>query len=116
MKTTYKLKENEFSPATIHPGEYILDELRARKMKQKELAVLTETSNSVLNEIIKWKRKISIPLAFKLERVLGISAETWLNMQRLYEKQIAYDKTTELLSRMEIPKKGHLSLIKAAIQ
>ena len=116
MKTTFKLKENEFSPQAIHPGDYLLDELRARKMKQKELAGFTDTSNTILNEIIKGKRKISIPFAFKLEKALGISAETWLNLQRLYEKQIAYEKTTELLSRMKIPKKRQLSLIKAVIQ
>ena len=116
MRTTFRLRENEFASVSVHPGEHILDELRARKMKQKDLAELAGISNTILNEIIKGKRKISIPFAFKLEKVFGISAETWLNLQRLYDKQQTYQKTSELLSRMKIPKKRHLSLIKAAFQ
>jgi addiction module HigA family antidote len=113
MKKNLRLRNNEFSPDAVHPGEFLADELRARKIKQKDLAEKIKMNGTILNEIIKGKRRISIPLALKLERALGISAETWLNLQQRYEKQIAHQKTKVLLSKLKVPQRRHLSLIKS---
>ncbi len=115
MKTPITLLKNEFSPEAIAPGEHLFDELRARKVKQKELAKMTGISNTALNEIIKGKRKISLPVAMKLEKALGISAETWLNLQNLYDRHKSFIKTKELLHNMKVPSHRHDSLLKASL-
>lgn len=44
---------------------------------------------SQLNEIIKGKRGISADLALSLESELGVDAEIWLNLQKMYELDVA---------------------------
>ena len=72
-----------------HPGELIKDELRERNMSQKELAQHTGIKPSVLNETIKGKRAISLNVAVALEKVLGISADYWMNLQMQYNLDTA---------------------------
>ena len=64
-----------------HPGELIKDELKERNMTQKQLAELTGIKPSVLSETINVKRSISLNVAVALEKVLGIPAEVWMNLQ-----------------------------------
>lgn len=72
-----------------HPGELIKDELHERDMSQKELAQQTGIKPSVLNEIIKGKRAISLKVAVSLEKILGISADYWMNLQMQYNLDTA---------------------------
>lgn len=67
------------------PGEYIIDELEARGMKQVDLANELSLSKSEINLIIHGKRSITVPIAIKLERVFGIDAEFWMNLQIKYD-------------------------------
>jgi HTH-type transcriptional regulator/antitoxin HigA len=46
-----------------------------RKLKQKDLALLLDESNSRISEILNGKRKVSIDIARKLFKVLDIPAE-----------------------------------------
>lgn len=68
-----------------HPGELIKDELKERKMTQKQLANETGIKPSVLSETINGKRSISLNVAVALERVLGIPADMWMNLQTQYD-------------------------------
>jgi addiction module HigA family antidote len=67
-----------------HPGEMIKDELKERRMTQKQLANETGIKTSVLSETINGKRSISLNVAIALERALGIPADVWMNMQTQY--------------------------------
>lgn len=71
-----------------HPGEILKDEIKERGIKQKEFASLIGMSPSHFNEIIKGSRNISIEIAEKLEQVLGISGEFWLNAQAGYDYDV----------------------------
>ena len=68
-----------------HPGMMIKDELKARMMTQKQLATEMGVNPSVLSETIHGKRSVSVAMATKLEKCLGIPAEIWLNLQSQYE-------------------------------
>ena len=68
-----------------HPGEMIKDELKERNMTQKQLSELTGIKPSVLSETINGKRSISLNVAVALEKVLGIPAEVWMNLQTQYD-------------------------------
>lgn len=67
-----------------HPGEMIKDELKERKMTQKQLATETGIKTSVLSETINGKRSISLNVAVALENALGIPTDVWMNMQTQY--------------------------------
>ena len=70
-------------------GDILSDELYARRMTQKEFAVRTGIQPTVVNEIIKGKRRINPDYAVKFELVLGVDAEFWLTAQMNYDlKQV----------------------------
>lgn len=81
---TISIKNLVPSNAT-HPGEHLLDEIEARGIRQKDLAMEMDIPKSTLNEIIKGKKNITIDIALKLENVLDIPAKFWLNAQINYE-------------------------------
>ena len=72
-----------------HPGEMIKDELKERNMTQKQLAVESGIKASVLSETINGKRSVSLNVAVALEKVLGVPADVWMNMQTQYDLDTA---------------------------
>ena len=73
----------------IHPGEIIKDEIAARGLTQKELALKMGVSYSVFNEILNGKRPVTTEYALMLEAVLGTKASIWLGLQADYNMQRA---------------------------
>ena len=91
------MNNNRIVPAqATHPGELIKDELNERKMSQKQLANLTGIAPSVLSETINGKRAISLNVAVALEKVLGISADYWMNLQMQYNLDAAAIEEREI--------------------
>lgn len=78
-------KDNITPFVATHPGEMIKDELRERKLTQKQLALETGIKPSVLSETINGKRPVSKNMALALEQTLGIPADIWLNLQTQYD-------------------------------
>ena len=68
----------------IHPGVYLAQELEARGMTQAELSRQMGRPPQVINEIVRGKKSVSAETALGLERVLGTSARTWMNLQSNY--------------------------------
>lgn len=98
---------NSLTPGElIYPGEYLLDELEAKGISQKEFALLIGMQPTQLNEIIKGKgkRAINAETALLIEKALGISAEYWLNIQKNYELDIAKinKKNQQRLEALEV--------------
>jgi len=84
------MNKRELTPfAATHPGELIRDELRERKMTQRELADKTGIKPSVISETINGKRCVSISVAVALEKALGIPADVWMNLQTQYDLNYA---------------------------
>ncbi len=69
----------------FHPGEHLLDEIKALGISQAEMARKMGMPRSVLNEIIKGQRNMTAKHALTLEKVTGVSAEYWMNLQSKYE-------------------------------
>lgn len=78
-----------YSDYALHPGTVLDEEIRARGISQVELAGRMRRPKNVVNEIIRGKKTITAQTALELERVLGISAETWLNLRTTYELTLA---------------------------
>lgn len=69
----------------VSVGAMLADDLQAMGLTQKELAEKIGVAKSVINEIIKGKRKMSSDVAIKLEPIFGVPAHYWLNLQSDYE-------------------------------
>ncbi len=83
-------KLTELTPQTAtHPGEVLFDELEAREISQTDFAQQIGVKKSQLNEIIKGKRNVPAELALLFEKVLNISADYWLELQKNYDLDTA---------------------------
>jgi len=69
----------------FHPGEILKDELDARNLSQQKLAEETGMSKSEVSLIVNGRRNITPLIAVKLESILEIKAEFWMNLQVKYE-------------------------------
>ncbi len=69
-----------------HPGEMLLEEfLIPLGMSQAELAKRIGVSYPRVNEIVHGKRGITPDTALRLERLLGMEAQFWLNLQMAWD-------------------------------
>ena len=70
----------------INPAVSLLkDELQHRKMSQSLLASECGVSKGLVSDIVNGRKKISIEMALKLERILSIRAGLWLETQLEWE-------------------------------
>jgi addiction module HigA family antidote len=74
----------------VHPDRILHDEfMEPAGMSQYRLAQATGLSQVQVGNIIRGKRGITAETALRLERALGMSAQTWMNLQTLYELEKA---------------------------
>lgn len=96
-------------PKPVHPGRILREEfMEPAGVSQYRLAQATGLSQVQVGNIVRGKRGISAETALRLERALGMSAQTWMNLQILYDLEKAaiesgseIRKTTERLSLRE---------------
>jgi antitoxin HigA-1 len=66
------------------PGRVLRDMFLGEEglgITQAELADKLGISRQNFNAILNGKRAVTVPMAMRLERVLGVDAQTWLNLQ-----------------------------------
>lgn len=69
-----------------HPGEMLLEEfLRPLDLSQTELAERLGVSYPRINELIHGKRGVTPDTALRLERLFGMEAQFWLNLQLAWD-------------------------------
>lgn len=84
----------EYNPNyCLHPGEFLKDDLKMLKMSQKTLAKTSGFSTTVINEVIKGKRKVNADMAIKFEEIIGEPASFWMDAQRNYDLFVAKHKS-----------------------
>lgn len=79
----------------IHPWKKIIEEIRNRNWTQKQFAILVWKKNSEVNELIKWKRNITIQRDYVLSQVLWTPEKYWINMQTDYDYEQMKQKLKE---------------------
>ena len=79
-----------------HPGEILKDEIEARELSQAQLAKATGIAKSQVSHLLAGERNITPQLALKLESVLDIKAENWLNLQNRYDYLLSIGKLKQL--------------------
>lgn len=75
------------------PGETLREALAERQMTQAELAEQIGRSESVVSRIINGRADITPEVAIELERVLGISAKFWVNLEAQYRLHLVRRRT-----------------------
>lgn len=90
-----------WSDLPIPPGELLQEELDAIGMTQQRLAMLTGRPAQVINEIIRGKKQITHETALELERVLGLPAHIWVNLEADYQLTSARLREQEELRKQE---------------
>lgn len=85
----------------IHPGEILKHDLmEPLGITQKGLAAELRTSFRTVNEIINGKRGVSPDMALRLAKYFGMSADFWLNAQKNFELQKAWQKNKEIIKKI----------------
>ena len=79
-------KTNAYPDVAIPPGEYLEEEIEARGISQKELAMRMGRPANTINEIINGKKAITAETALQLEAGMPeVPARFWLNLETDYQ-------------------------------
>lgn len=84
----------------IHPGEILGEELAAAGLSAAELARLIEVPANRVSQIVAGRRAVTADTALRLGRYFGTSAELWLNLQKMYELDLARAELGPSLERL----------------
>lgn len=74
----------------IHPGEILIEEfMKPLGLSQNRLARELDVNPARISDIVHGRAAISAPMALRLGRFFGISAEFWSRLQGSYELRVA---------------------------
>ena len=73
----------------IHPGEHLAEILGELGVSEYRLAKTIGTPPRRINEIVHGRRSITADTALRLGRAFGMTPESWLNLQALYDLDVA---------------------------
>ncbi len=94
----------------VHPGEILEETLESRNMKRIDLAKRCGLSVKTVSQILSGNAPVTTETAIQLERVLGVSANVWSNLDTNYRLSQAkaaarreLSKHAEWLEKFPIP-------------
>ncbi len=77
----------------IHPGEHLAEFLEELGITQYRLAKAIGVPQVRISEIVHCRRSITADSALRIGRALGTTPDFWLNLQRMYDLDVARTKT-----------------------
>ncbi len=90
----------EFKPDWLHtitPGESILERIQDLGLSKRSFAQNMDCSQKHIYKLIKGQASITGDTALRLEKVLGIPAGFWINLESNYREALAQKAETEAL-------------------
>lgn len=96
---TTNVDHRPVSDLAIPPGELLEEELAVMGMTQQELARRMGRPAQMINEIVRGKKQVTHETALELERVLGIPAHIWVNLEAQYQLAKARRRESEELQK-----------------
>lgn len=84
------------------PGDMLAETIEYLGITQTELARRMGRPIKTINEIIQAKSAVTADTALELERVLGVPAHLWMNMEANYREHLARKRATEKLEVDEV--------------
>ena len=85
----------KFEPDWLHlvpPGEIILEDMASLGLSQKDLASRTAYSTKHIHKLLKGEAPINANTALRLEKVLGVAASFWMNLENTYREALAKEE------------------------
>ena len=73
----------------IHPGEHLLEIMEELGITQYRLAKTIGAPPIRIHDIVHCRRSITVDTALKIGKALGTTPEFWLNLQRMYDLDVA---------------------------
>ena len=77
----------------IHPGEHLEEILEDLEISQYRLAKAIGVAPIRINQIVHSRRAITADTALRIGRALGMTPDFWLNLQRMYDLDVARAST-----------------------
>ncbi|MDE2768469.1 MAG: HigA family addiction module antitoxin [Chloroflexota bacterium] len=77
------------SMGPIHPGMHLAEVLEELEVTQYRLARTVGVPPRRINEIVHGRRSVTADTALRLGKALGMTPEFWLNLQRMYDLEVA---------------------------
>ena len=77
----------------IHPGEHLAEIIEELGITQYRLAKTIDVPQIRIHYIVHCRRSITADTALRIGRALGMTPDYWLNLQRMYDLDIARAKT-----------------------
>lgn len=92
----------QYTPDFVFPpGETIRELLEARRMTQVELAEKMNLSEKAVSQLLNGKSSLTHESALKLERVFGVDASFWSNLEARYQEYVAREQEAQRLAQEE---------------
>ncbi len=76
----------------IHPGEHLAEMLDELGISQYRLAKMIGVPQIRIGDIVHGRRSITPDSALRIGRALNVTPEFWLNLQQMYDLDIARAK------------------------
>ena len=73
----------------IHFGEDLAEILEDLEITQRQFAMAIGVSQSRINRIINRRSPVTADMAVRIGRAFGQSAEFWMNLQQMYDLEVA---------------------------
>ena len=77
----------------VHPGEHLAEILAELGVSQYRLAKAIRVPPVRVHDIVHCRRSITADTALRIGQALGMTPESWLNLQRMYDLDIARAST-----------------------
>jgi antitoxin HigA-1 len=84
----------------IHPGDILAGELKEIDMSAAELARIISVPSNRISQILAGKRSITGDTALRLAKYFGTSADFWMNLQKIYELDLARQKVGDAIAHI----------------
>ncbi len=77
----------------IHPGEHLAEIMKELDITQYRLAKTIGVPPVRIHDIVHCRRSITADTALRIGQALGTTPDFWLNLQRMYDLDLARAKT-----------------------
>ena len=81
------------APEPIHPGEHLAEMMEELGITQYRLAKTIGVPQIRIHDIVHCRRSITADTALRIGRALSMTPDFWLNLQRMYDLDVARGKT-----------------------
>jgi addiction module HigA family antidote len=102
-------------PKLVHPGEILLRNfMRPLGLSSYGLARALGVSIPTVNEIVRGRRAVTAPMALRISRYFGTTAQHWQNLQAVYDLVVARRRIGAAVKMIKpVPRRDRLKRLRS---